>query len=69
MSCFPRQDVASLTGQDWLNFLERQGGDFGAYAELLLEGPYRQQSSIDMAGLLLRAEEWIKVVSVPQVRQ
>lgn len=69
MSCFPRQDVASLTGQAWLGFLEQHGGGFEAYAELLLEAPYRPESDMDMNGLLLRAEMWIKALPDVQARQ
>lgn len=64
ISCFPRQDVASLTGRAWLDFLDQHGGDFEAYADLLLTAPYRQDGAIDSAALLQRAEAWIRAVNV-----
>jgi LPXTG-motif cell wall-anchored protein len=62
VTCFPRQDVASLTGPDWLAFLERHAGGFTVYAELLLEAPYRAETDLDLQGLFQQAEQWIRRV-------
>ena len=69
LSCFPRGDVASLTGQAWLDFLDQHGGGFEGYADLLLKAPYRLETDIDTSGLFLRAEAWIKAVTDTRVRR
>lgn len=68
MSCFPRHDVASLTGQAWLDFLDQHGGTFGVHGELLLAAPYRRETDIDTRDLLLCAEAWIKAVTNTRTR-
>jgi len=62
MTCFPRQQVASLTGPAWLDFLDSNGGSFKDYAEILLEAPYRADNMTEINGLIRQAEEWIKRV-------
>lgn len=63
---YPREDVAGLTGQNWLRFLDRSG-DTDQFTvgpgECLMSAPYRQQDSIDTAGVLRLAESWIRRVS------
>jgi len=60
---FPRAEVASLTGQDWLAFLDRTGGG-GRFAagpgKALAEGPYARAPSFDAAALLALAGDWIR---------
>lgn len=63
VTCFPRQDVASLTGPEWLAFLERHDGGFAAYAELLVDAPYRAETELDLEGLYQQAENWIRRLS------
>ncbi len=50
LSFFPRHDVASLTGDDWLRFLDRHGNSSGyldGVGRLLTEAPYRATDDID----------------------
>jgi hypothetical protein len=60
---FPRAEVAPLTGQNWLEFLDRNGGG-GRFAagpgRALAEGPYAPASSFDAQALLVVAEDWIR---------
>ena len=60
LAIYPRQQVAGLTGKDWLDFLNRQyrGSAFrGALGETLLRGAYRDCAP-DVA-LTRAAREWI----------
>ena len=60
---YPRTDVASLTGQGWLDFLDRNGGA-GRFAagpgQVLAEGPYALAPSFDAEALLALAADWIR---------
>lgn len=60
---FPRTDVASLTGQGWLDFLDRNGGA-GRFTEgpgrVLAEGPYAPAPAFDAEALLDLAANWIR---------
>ncbi len=52
ISFFPRKDVASLTGKDWLAFLDRisNSHDYSEGAgKLLLDAPYKPAGAIDEA--------------------
>ncbi len=63
LSAYPREDVAGLTGDAWLEFLDRQLGD-RRFSEgpgrLLLDAPYRREVQADMADLLDLCREWAK---------
>lgn len=63
LKIFPAQDVAALTGDAWLAFLDRNGGN-GRFRDgpgrQLMEAPYRPDAKIDRAGLIGVAEEWIR---------
>ena len=64
---FDREAVAGLTGEAWVQFLDRSGGSrsfsMGA-AEVLIDGNYRPASElsddIDVAALQTAARDWIK---------
>ncbi len=62
---FPRQQVAALTGHEWLRFLDNSGGD-GQFSDgpgqVLATGPYQPALSadVDMAALSALMREWIK---------
>jgi len=60
---FPRGEVAGLTGEAWLEFLDRTGGG-GAFARgpgrALLSAPYRRAPEQDTEPLLGLAERWIR---------
>jgi hypothetical protein len=59
---FPRQQVAGLTGTDWLAFLDANGGG-GRFAKgpgrLLTEAPYRSAGDIPAEELAELAGAWI----------
>jgi hypothetical protein len=59
---FPRQEVAGLTGADWLAFLDANGGG-GRFrngpGRLLTEAPYRATGDIPAEDLADLARDWI----------
>jgi hypothetical protein len=66
---YPRVEVASLTGEPWLAFLDRTGGG-GRFANgpgrVLASAPYAPERTnaggmaIDSAGLLAAARLWVR---------
>ncbi|MCE3045065.1 DUF4381 domain-containing protein [Legionella sp. 16cNR16C] len=60
---FSRETVASLQGEEWINFLNQTGRklNFNAVRQLLLELPYQPSTSqVSLAPLFARAKTWIK---------
>ena len=59
---FPRQEVAGLTGADWLAFLDANGGG-GRFRDgpgrLLTEAPYRPAGEIPAEELADLTRDWI----------
>ncbi len=59
---YPRPQVASLTGDDWLRFLDETGGN-GAFragpGKVLGTGPYVAQTEVNPESVLGLAREWI----------
>lgn len=68
---YPRSDVASLNGKDWIVFLNKTGKgiDFNPVASMLLESPFKPspkgKESLNLKPLMSRAEQWIKQRGVP----
>lgn len=63
LTSFPREDVAGLTGEAWVQFLDRTTGshDFSiGEAEALIDGTYRPDISVDIESLNLVAKGWIR---------
>jgi hypothetical protein len=65
ISIFPRSEVASLTGQAWLDFLDRSmsGKPFSeGVGACLADAPYRKSTvnDIEMTELLSLCESWLK---------
>jgi hypothetical protein len=61
LAAYPRRDVAGLTGQSWLDFLNRTGRDVlfeGAPGRLLLMAPYRAAQRVPELERL--AKRWIR---------
>lgn len=58
---FPRADVASLTGDAWLRFLNTtaRGLDFNLVRQELLEAPYQPAIDRDLQPLFNMARMWI----------
>ena len=60
LAAFPRAEVATLTGTDWIAFLDRTGGQLAPFAPALTTGPYaRRIPAFDGPGLLTAARHWI----------
>ncbi|MFA6303414.1 MAG: DUF4381 domain-containing protein [Legionella sp.] len=59
---FPRADVASLYGQEWVDFLNRtsKGIDFKPVEKALLEAPFNAAQTMDLHALFKTAQLWIK---------
>ncbi|HSD37998.1 MAG TPA: DUF4381 domain-containing protein [Rhodocyclaceae bacterium] len=67
ISRFPREEVAALSGEAWLAFLDRMLGDAAEFrspaGQLLSVGPYVRESSIDtqaLGTLLDLCERWLR---------
>ena len=60
--CWTATTVASLSGKDWLEFLDANGGN-GKFSagpgQILLTDPYKKQS-VDLHQLVALARQWIK---------
>ena len=66
ISVFPREDTASLTGEDWLRFLDRyaSGTVFTRGAgRVLIEAPYQAQPEFDEQQLMSLVEDWMLSVT------
>lgn len=62
LSCFPRDQVASLSGEAWLRFLDaqtRQGGFLEGPGAVLGTAPYAAHSELDRQALLRLVRRWI----------
>jgi hypothetical protein len=61
---YARTRVASLTGADWLRFLDETGGDGGfekGVGQVLEVGPYQSRSSdVPVEALLGLVRQWVK---------
>ena len=62
---FPRQDVASLHGNAWLNFLDKGIGDHAfsnEHGHYLINAAYQATADIDPQPLFVLSKTWIKNV-------
>lgn len=63
---YPRHQVANLTGDKWLIFLDQSGKtrDFSnGPGKVLANGPYNPDSNFDRTALLATVSRWIKINS------
>ena len=63
LTSFPREEVASLTGEAWVQFLDRTTGSHNfsiGEAEVLIDGTYRPDISVDIETLHRVAKSWIQ---------
>lgn len=71
ISYFPRSDVAALTGDEWLRFLdtcgELAGSDQGfskGPGKILDSGPYQARLEIDAQALIVLCRRWVENLPV-----
>lgn len=66
LTMYPRQEVAGLTGEDWLRWLDATLGaprfSQGA-GRLLAEAPYRPAPSGDVDELLALSRDWLRALA------
>lgn len=65
ISIYPREQVAGLTGQAWLTFLDRQLKDdrfTKGEGKLIVEAAYRKEVNGDLNGLFKLCEDWVKAL-------
>lgn len=65
LMCYPREQVAALSGNAWLRFLDKSGGD-GRFTDgpgrVLASGPYQRSlpPDLDSAGLAALVRDWVQ---------
>lgn len=59
---YPRAKVASLHGQQWVDFLNQtcKHIDFNSVQSLLIEAPFKMPQNSDLKPLFTKAQQWIK---------
>jgi HAMP domain-containing protein len=71
ISGYPRTEVAALTNQQWLAFLDQvfekrkpgaQANFSHGVGRVLIEAPYRPSMEVDAQGLIELCEQWIDAV-------
>ena len=63
---FRREEIAGLSGKDWLDFLNRSGNTTQFTGEtgcLLIDGPYRQKNTADLTPLYTLTHAWLITIS------
>jgi hypothetical protein len=63
LSRYPRTEVAALTGQTWLAFLDRTGGGGGfreGPGQVIADGAYAPSRDCDAPALLALARRWLR---------
>lgn len=64
---YPRMEVASIHGDDWINFLNKTSKkiDFQPVKAMLLDAPFKMVESVNLEPLFICAEQWIKQRGAP----
>lgn len=59
---FPREEIAGLQGELWLDFLNKSGKglNFNEVRECLLLLPYQPEQAADLSPLFVCAKSWVK---------
>lgn len=63
LACFPREQVAPLSGEAWLRFLDgraRVRGFCSGPGRVLATGPFAPACTLDRTALLRLARQWIR---------
>lgn len=66
ISVMPRSEVAGLTGEMWLEYLDKLSGETILCSDSgrqLLQAPYRAGVAVDADALLATCKQWISAVS------
>lgn len=66
LSIYPREDVAGLTGDAWLRWLDqplKEPGFSQGPGRILLDGAYRRAPAADTDALLALCRDWVKALS------
>ena len=73
LSLYPREKVASLTGERWLSFLDEsinQKAEAGRFSQgagrAIIEAPYNPAYDVDLPSLLALTRHWISTVEKPK---
>lgn len=64
LACFPRSQVARLSGEAWLQFLDSSSRDKGfshGPGRVLATGPFAPACTLDRAALIELARRWIQL--------
>lgn len=64
---YPREQVASMYGEQWLEFLNHSSNniDFNQVRAMLLDSPFKRGERTDLAPLIGCAQLWIKQRGTP----
>ena len=64
---YPREQVASIYGQYWIDFLNKTGKrvEFNAVQSMLLDSPFKTNERVNLKPLIIQARLWIKQRKVP----
>ena len=60
---YPQQDCAGLSGQEWLEFLDRPFSDrpfSSGIGRCLIDAPYRPEIEVDSGALIDLCRRWLK---------
>lgn len=62
LAAWPREQIASLSGKDWLRFLDATGGEgfVEGVGAALADAPYRVEKGHPVAGLGTIAARWVR---------
>jgi hypothetical protein len=66
LSLYPRQEVAGLTGEAWLAFLDRQAGMESfrhGGGHVLISAPYQAQAHVNVQALLDVCTAWLRTAT------
>ncbi len=65
ISLYPRSETASLTGDEWLKFLDKNSQDKGftqGPGRVLATAPYQKEGKVDAEALIDLCRDWIKAL-------
>ncbi len=65
ISLYPRSETASLTGDEWLKFLDKNSQDKGftqGPGRVLVTAPYQKEAKVDAEALIDLCRDWIKAL-------